>query len=45
MQSATIQDFISSLHTSQDFTYVYASDFIRKALLSYKGGMELTELA
>ncbi len=40
----TIQNIISSLHTSQDFTYVSASDFIRKALLSYKDGMELTEL-
>ncbi len=40
----TIQNIISSLHTSQDFTYVSSSDFIRKALLSYKDGMELTEL-
>ncbi len=40
----TIQNIISSLHTSQDFTYVSASDFIRKALNAYKDGMELTEL-
>jgi Arc/MetJ-type ribon-helix-helix transcriptional regulator len=40
----TIQNIIDSLHTSQDFTYVSASDFIRKALSSYKDGMELTEL-
>jgi hypothetical protein len=40
----TIQNIISSLHTSQDFTYVSSSDFIRKALLSYKDGMGLTEL-
>ncbi|MCP4370288.1 MAG: hypothetical protein GY797_19560, partial [Deltaproteobacteria bacterium] len=26
------------------FTYVSATDFIRKALASYKDGMELTEL-
>ncbi|MCP5004710.1 MAG: hypothetical protein GY941_12345 [Planctomycetes bacterium] len=40
----TVQNIISSLHTSQDFTYVSATDFIRKALASYKDGMELTEL-
>ncbi|MCP4373580.1 MAG: hypothetical protein GY797_36570 [Deltaproteobacteria bacterium] len=40
----TIQNIISSLHTSQDFTYVSSADFIRKALISYKDGMELTEL-
>ena len=40
----TIQNIINALHTSQDFTYVSASDFIRKALSSYKDGMELTEL-
>ncbi len=40
----TIQNIISSLHTSQDFAYVSTSDFIRKALISYKDGMELTEL-
>lgn len=39
----TIQNIISSLHTSQDFTYVSSADFIRKALCSYKDGMELTE--
>ena len=40
----TIQNIISSLHTSQDFAYVSTSDFIRKALTSFKDGMELTEL-
>ncbi|MCP4369443.1 MAG: hypothetical protein GY797_15220 [Deltaproteobacteria bacterium] len=40
----TIQNIISSLHTSQDFTYVSSTDFIRKALNAYKEGMELTEL-
>jgi hypothetical protein len=40
----TIQNIISSLHTSQDFTYVSSSDFMRKALISYKDGMELTEI-
>lgn len=40
----TIQNIINSLHTAQDFTYVSASDFIRKALSAYKDGMELTEL-
>lgn len=40
----TVQNIISSLHTSQDFTYVSSTDFIRKALNAYKEGMELTEL-
>ncbi len=40
----TIPNIISSLHTSQDFTYISTSGFIRKALISYKDGMELTEL-
>ncbi len=40
----TVQNIISSLHTSQDFTYVSSTDFIRKALASYRDGMELTEL-
>ena len=40
----TIQNIISSLHTSQDFTYVSSADFIRKTLCSYKVGIEFTEL-
>jgi hypothetical protein len=40
----TLQNMITSAHTSNDFTYTSVADVIRAALKAYKDGMELTEL-
>jgi Arc/MetJ-type ribon-helix-helix transcriptional regulator len=40
----TLQNMISSAHTSNDFTYASVADVIRTALQAYADGMELREL-
>ncbi len=40
----TIQNMITASHASQDFTYTSVTDFVRRALESYREGMVLTEL-
>ncbi len=40
----TIQNWIISAHTAQDFTYTSIADVIRGALEAYRNNLELTEL-
>ena len=40
----TIQNWLVTAHTAQDFTYTSVADVIRGALESYRQGMQLTEL-
>lgn len=40
----TIQSWLATAHTAQDFTYTSVADVIRGALESYRQGMQLTEL-
>lgn len=41
---STIQNWLASAHTAQDFTYTSVADVIRGALEAYRNGLELTEL-
>ena len=40
----TIQNWLNTAHTAQDFSYTSVADVIRGALESYRQGMQLTEL-
>lgn len=40
----TIQNWLTTAHTAQDFTYTSVADVIRGALEAYRQGMQLTEL-
>jgi seryl-tRNA(Sec) selenium transferase len=40
----TLQNWLNSAHTAQDFTYTSVADIIRAALEAYRNGLELTEL-
>ena len=40
----TLQNWLSSAHAAQDFTYTSVADIIRASLEAYRNGLELTEL-
>jgi hypothetical protein len=39
-----IQNWLTSAHTAQDFTYTSVADVIRAAIEAYRNGLKLTEL-
>ena len=40
----TLQNWLSSAHAAQDFTYTSVADILRAALEAYRNGLDLTEL-